>query len=178
MTILAARDSDRRINDKAPELFKAFPDMKSLSKATEEDLLPLVEGIVNYRNKTKWLIKLAQTVKGNKHIPLTLDEMTKLPGIGRKSANVIKHAAHALPEGVIVDLHVVRVAPRLGIVSGTHPEKIENQLMEIIPQKDWGNAGMSLSFLGREICRPQKPKCAECMMNKVCEYYLGRKKTN
>lgn len=175
MTILAARDSDRRINEKAPELFKAFPDMKSLSKAKEEDLLPLVKGIVNYRNKTKWLLKIAKTIKSDKNIPLTLEEMIQLPGIGRKSANVIKHAANSQPEGVIVDLHVVRVAPRLGIVSGTNPEKMESQLMEIFSQKDWGHVGMGLSFLGREICRPQKPKCEECMMNKVCAFYQMKK---
>lgn len=175
MTILAARDSDRRVNEKAPELFKSIPDMKALSQASEQDILPLVKGIVNYRNKTKWLIKLAQTIKEDKNIPLNLDEMTKLPGIGRKSANVIKHEAKANPEGVIVDLHVVRVAPRLGIVTVTNPEKIESQLMEIIPQKDWGNVGMGLSFLGREICRPSKPKCEECMMNKVCGYYIKSK---
>lgn len=175
MTILAARDSDRRINEKAPELFKSVPDMKALSRAKEEDLLPLVKGIVNYRNKTKWLLEIGRLIKDDKNIPLTLEEMTKLPGIGRKSANVIMHAANAKPEGVIVDLHVLRVAPRLGMVNASNPEKIESQLMEIIPQKDWGNVGMGLSFLGREICRPQKPKCEECIMNKVCGFYVRKK---
>ena len=175
MTILAARDSDRRINEKAPELFKSVPDMKALSRAKEEDLLPLVKGIVNYRNKTKWLLEIGRLIKDDKNIPLTLEEMTKLPGIGRKSANVIMHAAKAKSEGVMVDLHVVRVAPRLGMVTTSNPEKIESQLMEIIPQKDWGNVGMGLSFLGREICRPQKPKCEECIMNKVCGFYVRKK---
>ncbi len=175
MTILAARDSDRRINEKAPALFKCIPDMKSLSRAKEEDILLLVKGIVNYRNKTKWLLEIGRLIKDDKNIPFTLEEMTKLPGIGRKSANVIMHAAHTKPEGVIVDLHVVRVTPRLGMVTASNPEKIESQLMEIIPQKDWGNVGMGLSFLGREICRPQKPKCEECMMNKVCGFYQMRK---
>ena len=175
MTILAARDSDRRINEKAPALFKCIPDMKSLSRAKEEDILLLVKGIVNYRNKTKWLLEIGRLIKDDKNIPFTLEEMTKLPGIGRKSANVIMHAAKAKSEGVMVDLHVVRVAPRLGMVTTSNPEKIESQLMEIIPQKDWGNVGMGLSFLGREICRPQKPKCEECMMNKVCGFYQMRK---
>jgi endonuclease-3 len=96
-----------------------------------------------------------------------------LPGIGRKSANVIMREAGAAPEGVMVDLHVVRVAPRLGIASGTDATKIEKQLMQILPKKDW-DAGMAMSFLGREICRP-KPKCEICLMRPVCTYYQTNK---
>jgi endonuclease-3 len=171
MTILAARDADRRINERAPKIFESYPDMKALSKADVEDLKQLIKGIVNYRNKANWLIQLAQTIQVDKNIPLTLDAMIKLPGIGRKSANVIMHEAKAKPEGVIVDLHVVRVAPRLGIATGTNAEKIEKQLMEALPQKEWGDAGMAISFLGRETCRPQKPKCSECLMPAICLYY-------
>jgi len=92
-----------------------------------------------------------------------------LPGVGRKSANVILREAGKAPEGVIVDLHVVRVAPRLGIATGADPKKIEKQIMEALPQKEW-DAGMAMSFLGREICRP-KPKCELCLMRPVCQYY-------
>jgi endonuclease III len=74
-------------------------------------------------------------------------------------------------EGIIVDLHVVRVAPRLGIATGTDPKKLEKQMMEVLDQKDWGEVGMAISFLGRETCRPKNPKCNECVMTKVCEYY-------
>ncbi|MEP7322653.1 MAG: endonuclease III, partial [Saprospiraceae bacterium] len=164
MTILAARDNDRRINQKAPKLFEAYPNMETLRLANVEELKELISGIVNFRNKANWLLKLAEEVKEDKNIPLTLDELTKLPGIGRKSANVIMHEAKAKPEGVIVDLHVLRVSPRLGIAIGTNPEKIEKQIMDVIPKKDWGEIGMAISFLGREICRPQKPKCPECVM--------------
>jgi endonuclease III len=93
-----------------------------------------------------------------------------LPGIGRKSANVILRESGKPAEGVIVDLHVVRVAPRLGIATGADPKKIEKQIMEVLPQKEW-DAGMAMSFLGREICRPTNPKCEICVMNTVCEYY-------
>lgn len=167
--ILSAQDSDRHINQLSPELFKAFPDMKALSRATPDTLFPFIKSVRNYANKTKWLIELAQKIKTDNHIPLTLDELTALPGIGRKSANVIKREAGAKPEGIIVDLHVVRVAPRLGIATGTDPKKIEKQLMEILPQNEW-DAGMAMSFLGREICRPQ-PKCEICLMRPVCSYY-------
>ena len=169
--VLSAQDSDRHINQLSPELFKAFPNMETLSHATPEILFPFIGKVRNYGNKTKWLIDIAQKVKKDSNIPLTLDALTELPGIGRKSANVIMREAGAAPEGVIVDLHVVRVAPRLGIASGTDPKKIEKQIMEILPQNEW-EAGMAMSFLGREICRPQ-PKCEICLMNKVCAFYNG-----
>ena len=169
--VLSAQDSDRHINQLGPELFKAFPNMEALSQATPEILFRFIGKVRNYGNKTKWLIDIAQKVKKDSNIPLTLDALTELPGIGRKSANVIMREAGAVPEGVIVDLHVVRVAPRLGIASGTDPKKIEKQIMETLPQKEW-DAGMAMSFLGREICRPQ-PKCEICLMNKVCAFYNG-----
>lgn len=176
MVILAAQDSDAHINKVAPDLFNVFPDMKALSKATEETLQPLISSVRNFGNKTRWLISLAGEIKDDKNIPLTMDELTELPGIGRKSANVIMRESGAQAEGVIVDLHVVRVAPRLGIATGTDPKKIEKQIMEVIEPKDWGEVGMAISFLGRETCRPTNPKHAECLMNGVCDYYKSLKK--
>lgn len=97
-----------------------------------------------------------------------------MPGIGRKSANVIMREAKVKAEGVIVDLHVVRVAPRIGAASGTDPKKIEKQIMEVIDEKDWGEIGMAISFLGRETCRPTNPKCGECVVNNACEYFHSK----
>jgi endonuclease-3 len=145
--------------------------MKALSGANAESLYPYVQKIRNFRNKTKWLLEISSQVKDNKKIPKTLEELTGLPGIGRKSANVIMREAGVKAEGIIVDLHVVRVAPRLGIASGTDPKKIEKQMMELLPAEQWGEAGMAISFLGREICRPSNPKCGECLMKKVCNHY-------
>ncbi len=173
MVVLSAQDSDRNINNLAPNFFEAFPDMKALSKATSDVLFPYIGKVRNFANKTKWLMEMSQKIKEDKNIPLTLDELTALPGIGRKSANVILREAGKDPEGVIVDLHVARVSPRLGIASGTDPKKIEKQIMEALPQKQW-DAGMAMSFLGREICRPQ-PKCEICLMNTVCAFYNGWK---
>ncbi|MES2688877.1 MAG: endonuclease III [Bacteroidota bacterium] len=170
MVVLSAQDSDKNINGLAPALFEAFPDMKSLARADAEALFPFISKVRNFGNKTKWLLALAQTIKDDKKIPLTMEELTLLPGIGRKSANVIMREAKVKAEGIIVDLHVVRVAPRLGIATGTDPKKIEKQLMEALPEKDWGEAGMAISFLGRETCRPTNPKHEECVMNKVCAY--------
>lgn len=175
MVILSAQDSDKHINQVAPPLFKAFPDMKALSKADEESLLPFVNGVRNYGNKIKWLTGLAGSLKQDKNIPLNMDELTALSGIGRKSANVIMREGGAPAEGIMVDLHVVRVAPRLGIATGLDPKKIEKQMMDVLPRKEWGETGMAMSFLGREICRPTNPKCEICIMNSVCAYYAATK---
>lgn len=171
MVVLSAQDSDRNINKLAPDLFKAFPDMKALSNANPESLYPFVMKIRNFRNKTKWLLELSSMIKEDKNIPTTLEALTELPGIGRKSANVIMREAGMKAEGIIVDLHVIRVAPRLGLATGTDPKKIEKQMMDLLAPEDWGEVGMAISFLGRETCRPTNPKHAECVMNKVCAYY-------
>ena len=173
--ILAAQDSDKHINQLTPRFFDVFPDMKALSKATPELVMKNVAGIRNFAHKAQWLLDIAQKIKSDKNIPSTLDELTALPGIGRKSANVILRESGKEPEGVIVDLHVVRVAPRLGIATGTDPKKIEKQIMDVLPKNEW-DAGMAMSFLGREICRPTNPKCEICVMNKVCVFYNENKK--
>ena len=173
--VLSAQDSDRHINKLAPDFFSVFPDMKALAKADSESLFKIINKVRNFGNKTKWLLALASTLKEDKNIPNTLEELTALPGIGRKSANVIMRELGIKAEGIIVDLHVVRVAPRLGIATGTDPKKLEKQMMEVLDQKVWGEAGMAISFLGREICRPKNPKCNECVMNQVCAYYKENK---
>ncbi len=173
--VLAAQTTDKLINTMSPDFFTAFPNMQSLARATPESLLPYLHKVRNFKNKTNWLLAIAQQIKKDKNIPLTIDQLTALPGIGRKSASVIMRESGAKPEGVIVDLHVVRVAPRLGIAKGDDPKKIERQIMEVIPQKDWG-VGMAISFLGREICRPTNPNHAECVMKNVCQYHLANKK--
>ena len=173
MVILSAQDSDKHINQIAPKFFTAFPNMQALSQATLEAIQEQISDVRNFGNKSKWLAALSKIVKKDKNIPLALDELTELPGIGRKSANVIKRETGATAEGIIVDLHVVRVAPRLGIATGADPKKIEKQLMDILPQQQW-DAGMAISFLGREICRPT-PKCEVCLMNTVCAYYKNNK---
>ncbi len=169
MVVLSAQDSDRNINSLSPKLFEAYPNMQALAKATEETLFPFISKVRNFGNKAKWLTGIAEKIKKAANIPDTLDALVELPGIGRKSACVILRESGKPAEGVIVDLHVVRVAPRLGIATGTDPKKIEKQIMEVLPQKDW-DAGMAMSFLGREICRP-KPNCEECLMNVACDYY-------
>jgi endonuclease-3 len=169
MVILAAQDSDKHINNIAPDLFKAISNMTALSRQTTDSLIPLISKIRNHRNKANWLVQIANEIKKDSNIPKNLDALTALPGIGRKSANVILRESGLPAEGIMVDLHTVRVAPRLGIVDTEDPKKIEQQMMEILPQKMW-DAGMAMSFHGREICRPT-PLCELCFMRPVCHYY-------
>ena len=171
MVILSAQDTDKNINALAPEFFKAFPNLKSLNKATEEMLVPFISKVRGHRKKANWIITIANQIKSDKNIPLTMEGLVALPGIGRKSANVILREAGKEAEGVMVDLHVVRVAPRLGIATGTDPKKIEQQIMEQIPQSQWGEAGMAMSFLGRETCRPAHPHHDDCIMKNFCKYF-------
>ena len=152
MVVLSAQDSDKHINQIAPKLFEAFPDMEALSRATPEMLFQYISTVRNFGNKTKWLIECGQRIKNDKNIPLTMEGLTALPGLGRKSANVIMRESGIKAEGIIVDLHVLRVAPRLGIAKEEKDaKKMEKELMTAIPEKDWGQVGMAISFLGREI---------------------------
>jgi endonuclease III len=150
--------------------------MKALSKADEEMLIPYISKVIGHRKKAAWLIKIAKEVKTDKDIPLTMEGLVALPGIGRKSANVIMRGAGVKAEGVIVDLHVVRVAPRIGITKTEDPKKIEEDIMKAIPQKEWGEIGMAISFLGREICRPKNPMHAECPVKESCEFFAKQTK--
>lgn len=176
MVILSAQDSDKHINELAPKFFAVYPNLTALSNATETDLQQLIGSVRNWGNKAKWLVKLAQTVESDENIPRTMDQLTKLPGLGQKSANVIIRESGDQAEGVIVDLHVLRVAPRLGIANeadAAKPEKIEKKIMNIVSPELWNECGMAISFLGREICRPSNPKCLECPVNSVCQFFQG-----
>lgn len=176
LVVLSAQTNDKLINDISPKLFDAFPDMNSLCRADAEMLYPLISKVIGFRKKADWLLQIAKKIKEDKNIPLTMQGLTSLPGIGRKSANVIMREANVKAEGVIVDLHVLRVAPRIGIAKGEDPKIMELEIIKKIPQKEWGEIGMALSFLGRETCRPKDPLCDECVLNKICVYYSVLKK--
>lgn len=170
MIILSAQTTDSLINKIAPGFFKAFPSFAELKNHSPEDLFPLLSSVRGFRKKAKWITDIARKVGDDSGIPSTMEELTKLPGIGRKSANIVIRESGDKAEGVMVDLHVLRVAPRLGIATDSKPDKVEKQIMEAIPQDQWNEIGMALSFHGREICRPD-PKCEICVVNSVCNYY-------
>lgn len=173
MVILSAQDSDANINAIAPALFEIYPDMERLSVTNRDALLPNISTVRNFGTKANWLIEIAQIIEKNENIPLTMNALTALKGIGRKSANVIMRESNQPAEGIIADLHVIRVAPRIGLISETKDgNKVEKQLMQVLPKSIWGEIGMAISFLGREICRP-KPKCDLCPINNCCAYYAN-----
>lgn len=175
MVVLSAQDSERNINTIAPNLFNAYPNMESLYKASPDDLTPFISKVRNFSNKAKWLVKAAKQIKSDENIPLTMQELIMLPGLGRKSANVIKREAGAPAEGVMVDMHVVRVSNRLGIVNSADPKQVEKDIMRQVPQKDWGEIGMAISSLGKEICHPINPKHELCPVKNICSYYSTAK---
>ncbi|MGQ2984672.1 endonuclease III domain-containing protein [Flavobacterium sp.] len=170
MVVLAAQDSDANINNVTVDLFKKYPDMKALSKANSAELTEALSKVRFHANKIAWLQDIAETVKEDKNIPNTMKELIALKGVGRKSANVILREAGAEAEGILVDLHVLRVAPRLGISKGKNADKVEKDLMAALPKDMWGEVGMALSFLGRETCRPTNPKHSECIVSEYCDY--------
>lgn len=175
MVVLSAQDSDANINKIAPILFEVYPNMESLAVSNAEALFPYISKVRNFATKANWLIDIAQTIQKDENIPLTMEGLVALKGIGRKSANVILREAKIPAEGIIADLHVIRVAPRIGLIPETKDGiKAEKQLMQVLPKEIWGEIGMAISFLGREICRPQ-PKCPECPINSICEYYKKTK---
>lgn len=170
MVVLSAQDSDANINKIAPTLFEVYPDMESLAVSNVESLIPHISKVRNFGNKANWLIGIAQTIKKDKNIPLSMEALIALKGIGRKSANVIMREAKVPAEGIIADLHVLRVAPGIGIIPETKDGiKAEKLLMQVLTKPIWGEIGMAISFLGREICRPT-PKCPECPIIKICQY--------
>jgi endonuclease-3 len=167
--VLSAQDSDANINKIAPAFFAEFPNLETLSASTIEGLFPYVSKVRNFNTKSSWLIEIAQTLKTNENIPTNLNDLIALKGIGRKSANVIMREMKVPAEGIIADLHVIRVAPRIGLCDEAKDgNKVEKQLMQSLPKEIWGEIGMAISFLGRETCRPTNPKCSECSINEHC----------
>ncbi|MFP9118681.1 endonuclease III domain-containing protein [Flavobacterium sp. RNTU_13] len=171
MVILSAQDRDDHINSLAPAIFDRYPTIDTLTEANQNDLTQLLQGVRYHNNKIEWILQTAKIIKSKGYIPENMKELTTLPGIGRKSANVLLREMGRPSEGVLVDLHVLRVAPRLGITKATVADTIEKDLMKHVPKNLWEDTGLSLSFLGREICRPTNPKHNECILADSCEWF-------
>jgi endonuclease-3 len=178
MTILSGGDSDKHINSLAPALFEAYPTLRSLAAATPQSLLKYIRDVkggdvANSAVKAEWLITIAKKIGDDERIPTRFAELTAFQGIGPKTANVIIRESGGEAEGVIVDLHVVRVAPRIGVAEGKSAATIERKLKAFFPQDRWNEIGMAISFLGREICRPTSPKCDICPVASICDFYAS-----
>ena len=171
--ILSAQCTDKRVNMTTPAIFAQYPDVYALSKATFDDLFPLIRSISYPNNKTKHLIGMAQMVVEdfNGEIPATVAELIKLPGVGRKTANVITSVVHQQPN-MAVDTHVFRVSARIGLtVNATTPLQTELQLLKHIPKDKVHIAHHWLILHGRYICVARSPKCGECGLRPACKYY-------
>ncbi len=176
--ILSAQCTDKRVNITTPAIFEKYPLPQDLSKATFEELFPLIKSISYPNNKTKHLIGMANMLMsdfGGK-VPMTVDELVKLPGVGRKTANVITSVIDAQPN-MAVDTHVFRVSARLGLtVKATTPLAAEKQLIQNIPKELVHIAHHWLILHGRYTCLARNPKCAECGLREACKYYSAQQK--
>lgn len=170
--ILSAQCTDKRVNLTTPVIFEKYPDLESLSNATSEELFPLIKSISYPNNKTNHLIGMAKMVMQdfNGKIPMTVDELMKLPGVGRKTANVITSVVDNQPN-MAVDTHVFRVANRIGLVKAKTPLEVEKQLVKNLPTDLIYIAHHWLILHGRYICVARKPKCWICGLRPVCKYY-------
>lgn len=173
--ILSAQCTDKRVNITTPAIFQKYPDANSLSKASFDELFPFIKSISYPNNKTKHLIGMAQKVISdfNGEIPMTVEELIQLPGVGRKTANVITSVIAEQPN-MAVDTHVFRVSKRIGLVpmSATTPLAVEKELTKNFPQHLIHKAHHWLILHGRYICVARNPKCGQCGVRSVCRYFL------
>ena len=169
-TILSAQCTDERVNKVTPDLFKKYRDAKALAAADQNELEKEIQSTGFFRNKAKSLRGMAAAIveQHRGQVPQTMQDLTHLPGVGRKTANVVLGNAFSISEGVVVDTHVARVAARLGLTKETDPVKIEKELMQIVPREEWTLFSHLLIFHGREICQARKPRCSICPLLPHC----------
>jgi len=168
-TALAAQSTDKQVNKVTGALFARYPDAISMARASAEDLIPYIQSIGLYRNKAKNLAamarKLAEDFAGE--VPRTRDELMTLPGVGRKTANVVLSNAFSIP-AMAVDTHVFRVTRRMGLAEGDTPREVEDGLCALIPEKDWSRAHHWLIWHGRRVCAARSPGCDACPVGGIC----------
>ncbi len=169
-TMLSAQSTDARVNIVTKSLFRKYPDPHSFASAGQVEMERDVKQTGFFRNKAKAVIAAGKAImeRHRGEVPRTMEELVELPGVGRKTANVVLGNAFKTPVGVVVDTHVARVSGRLGFTSHDDPVKIEQDLMKLIPPKEWTSFAHRLIYHGREICVARKPKCAECRLNELC----------
>jgi endonuclease-3 len=169
-TILSAQCTDKRVNMVTPALFKKYTTAAEYAAADPTEFSEEIRSTGFFNNKTKSILGAARTLveRFNGEVPSTMEELVQLPGVARKTANILLGTAYGKNEGIAVDTHVKRVSGRLGLSSETQPEKIEKDLMSLIPRKEWTAFSHRLIAHGRQVCLARKPNCPECGMNMVC----------
>jgi endonuclease-3 len=169
-TILSAQCTDARVNMVTPELFRRFPDSSSLAQAEQEELEALIRSTGFFRAKSRNLLAMARKVVENHggDIPRDLESLTALPGVGRKTANVVLGTAFGIATGVVVDTHVTRLSRRLGLSTRNSAEQIEQELMQAVPRAQWVDLSHRLIHHGRRICLARRPRCEVCTLASIC----------
>jgi endonuclease-3 len=169
-TILSAQCTDARVNLVTPALFATYPDAFALARAKQPELEAIIRPTGFFRNKAKSLIGMAQALVAEHggEVPRTMEELRVLPGVGRKTANVILGNAYGINEGVTVDTHVARLSRLLGFTRDADPVKIETALMPLFPREDWAMLSHLLIFHGRQVCIARRPRCGDCVLADLC----------
>ena len=171
-TILSAQCTDERVNKVTPDLFARFPDAKAIAEAKREDIETLIRSTGFYRNKAKSIQGACEMIVsefGGK-VPDTMSDLLKLPGVARKTANVVLAHAYGINAGVTVDTHVKRLSNRLGLTEKSDPKQIEKDLMALLPQAEWENWSIRLIYHGREVCKARQPLCEVCTLADICPF--------
>ena len=168
--MLSAQTTDKKVNQVTPALFAKYPDWGALASGDVTEVAGLIRQVNFHKGKAQRIIEAARTVltSFNGALPHEMTQLTKLPGVARKSANVIMQELWGVAEGIVVDTHVSRVSARLGLTSQKDPKKIEEDLMSLLPKKYWRNFSGSTVLHGRYVCTARKPKCSECVLNEIC----------
>ena len=174
-TMLAAQSTDKRVNIVTKDLFRDYPDVKCFLSLSLSDLEDRIKTVGLYKSKAKNILATCHLLVKNydSEIPLTREELMKLPGVGRKTANVVLSIVSDF-KAIAVDTHVFRVSNRIGLASSKDVRKTEDDLMKNIPQKDWSDAHHWLIWHGRNVCQARTPSCKSCLINPYCEYYKNR----
>jgi endonuclease-3 len=169
-TMLSAQCTDERVNMVTPALFRRWPSAAQMALAPTKALETAIQSTGFFRNKAKNIKAASQALMENHngHVPRDLDALVSLPGVGRKTANVVLGTAYGLATGIVVDTHVARLSRRLGLTKHTDPNKIEQDLLQIVPQREWVDFAHRLIHHGRGICTARKPKCEQCSLNAFC----------
>lgn len=169
-TILSAQCTDKRVNEVTKDLFKKYKKAKDYAQTSAEEFEKDIRTTGFFRNKAKNIVETSKIIveKFRSRVPDSMEKLVTLPGVARKTANVVLSEVFKKSEGIAVDTHVTRLSQRLGLSKNSHPEKIEKDLMEITPQKDWGKLSNLLIAHGRTICSARDPKCGACILNKDC----------
>jgi len=169
-TILSAQCTDVRVNQVAETLYKKYPDAKAFAYATPSELEMEIRPTGFFRNKTKSVMGASKAIleRFGGEVPRTMEEMLTLPGVARKTGNVVLGTAYGITSGIVVDTHVLRLSKRLDLTRNEDPKKVEQNLMEIIPREKWIQFSHQLIWHGRRICHARKPKCVECNLEPIC----------